>query len=290
MRSAAAVAAAIALSGCAGGIGPTFTAGPNLNALKAAQPTGTPFTQALTREYTAAAQSEYDQADWWDADHFARKGLAAAGGEMVMPDDVASRNIAGDKAPEITQARARLVRALDATARDKATAPAAVAQVKYDCWLEQLEEGWQLADIQACRDAFLQSMDAVELALAPPAAAAPAPVAQPAQVSYFVFFDWDRSNLTPAAMQIIDQVVAESRQKGGQPRIAVIGHADRSGSDQYNVGLSQRRADAVRDALAQRGIPAGNITTQAVGEGQPLVPTPDGVREPSNRRAEIRTE
>jgi len=67
----------------------------------------------------------------------------------------------------------------------------------------------------------------------------------------------------------------------------IAGHTDRSGSDQYNMGLSQRRADAVRAYLAGHGIPDGVMTTQAFGESRPLVETADGVREPQNRRVEI---
>jgi OmpA-OmpF porin, OOP family len=67
----------------------------------------------------------------------------------------------------------------------------------------------------------------------------------------------------------------------------VIGHADRAGSDAYNQRLSERRSAAVRDALVQRGIPANEIVTMGRGERDPAVPTPDGVREPRNRRVVI---
>jgi len=67
----------------------------------------------------------------------------------------------------------------------------------------------------------------------------------------------------------------------------LAGHADRSGSTSYNVGLSQRRADAVRSYLSARGVPDTRISSEAFGESQPRVPTADGVRELQNRRVEI---
>jgi outer membrane protein OmpA-like peptidoglycan-associated protein len=70
-------------------------------------------------------------------------------------------------------------------------------------------------------------------------------------------------------------------------RIEVAGHADRSGSPQYNQRLSQRRADAVAAELSRQGIARSNISVQAFGESRPLVATADGVREPQNRRVEI---
>jgi outer membrane protein OmpA-like peptidoglycan-associated protein len=67
----------------------------------------------------------------------------------------------------------------------------------------------------------------------------------------------------------------------------LAGHADRSGSTQYNVGLSERRNTSVTGYLTGKGIPATRINSQAFGESQNRVPTADGVRELQNRRVEI---
>jgi outer membrane protein OmpA-like peptidoglycan-associated protein len=67
----------------------------------------------------------------------------------------------------------------------------------------------------------------------------------------------------------------------------IAGHADRSGSDQGNAGVSQHRAANVRAYLAGRGIPEGAMTTVALGESRPQIDTADGLREPMNRRVEI---
>jgi outer membrane protein OmpA-like peptidoglycan-associated protein len=115
-----------------------------------------------------------------------------------------------------------------------------------------------------------------------PEPAKPACVAGP----FMVFFDWDRDEITPQASAILDNA-ASAYQTCGQAQVMIAGHADKSGSDQYNVGLSQRRAANVRSYLAGRGIPDGVMTTEAFGESRPLVETQDGVREPQNRRVEI---
>ena len=67
----------------------------------------------------------------------------------------------------------------------------------------------------------------------------------------------------------------------------LAGHADKSGTPTYNVGLSERRNASVRAYLGGRGIPDGVISTQAFGESAPRVETADGVRELQNRRVEI---
>jgi outer membrane protein OmpA-like peptidoglycan-associated protein len=112
--------------------------------------------------------------------------------------------------------------------------------------------------------------------------AAPAPAAP----SFMVFFDWDRADLSQQALQTLQQVAAAYKQRGSA-RVIATGHADRSGPENYNMALSLRRANAVKNALVQDGVPATAIAVVGKGETQPLVPTADGVREPQNRRVEI---
>lgn len=122
-----------------------------------------------------------------------------------------------------------------------------------------------------------------------PVAAAPEPMPAPEPMTsrnYIVFFDFDRYDLTPEAREIIRQAAADAK-AGNAIQMDVRGHADRSGSDQYNQRLSARRAEAVRQELARNGVNISAIQTSAVGEREPLVPTRDGVKEPQNRRAEI---
>ncbi len=116
-------------------------------------------------------------------------------------------------------------------------------------------------------------------------AAAPAP-AQAAPPSFMVFFDFDRSNLSAQAESTIQQAAAAYKSKGSA-RVTATGHADKSGPDAYNMALSLRRANAVKDSLVRNGVPATAIAVVGRGESMPLVQTADGVREPQNRRVEI---
>ena len=111
----------------------------------------------------------------------------------------------------------------------------------------------------------------------PPAAAAP---------SYMVFFDWDRSNLSDQALNTIRQAAGAYKTKGSA-RITATGHTDTSGPEAYNMALSLRRANTVKDALVREGVPATAIAVIGRGEKGLLVQTADGVREPQNRRVEI---
>ena len=119
---------------------------------------------------------------------------------------------------------------------------------------------------------------------APPPA--PPPPAAPQATSFMVFFDWDRSNLSTQAESTIQQAAATFKTIGSA-RVTATGHTDKSGPDNYNMALSLRRANTVKDSLVRNGVPATAISVVGVGESQPLVQTADGVREPQNRRVEI---
>ena len=73
----------------------------------------------------------------------------------------------------------------------------------------------------------------------------------------------------------------------GDVRLVVSGHADRSGTENYNQALSQDRADAAAQALVAQGVAVGTIEARAYGESQPVFKTADGVREPGNRRVQF---
>jgi len=116
----------------------------------------------------------------------------------------------------------------------------------------------------------------------PPAAQAVAP----APKSYLVFFDFNKSDLTSQAQQIVDQA-ASNAGPAHVTRLTVTGHTDTVGSDAYNMRLSRRRAESVAARLEKDGIASSEIEIVAKGKRDLLVPTADGVREPQNRRVQI---
>jgi opacity protein-like surface antigen len=121
--------------------------------------------------------------------------------------------------------------------------------------------------------------------IAPPPAP-PAPPPPPVHQVYLVFFDWDRYNITPEGMQILEAAAAHWK-AGGAVQIQVTGYTDLSGPAGYNQRLSERRANAVAVALVRLGIPRNEMVVAGRGMNDPRVPTALGVREPQNRRVEI---
>jgi outer membrane protein OmpA-like peptidoglycan-associated protein len=117
----------------------------------------------------------------------------------------------------------------------------------------------------------------------PPPAAPPPP---PPVRNFLVFFDFDKSTLTPRAMDIVKEA-ARVAKSGQSAKVTCTGHTDTVGPARYNMALSLRRASAVKDALVREGVAAASISVLGRGEESLLVPTAEGVREPQNRRVEI---
>jgi len=119
--------------------------------------------------------------------------------------------------------------------------------------------------------------------------AAPAPPPPPPAHEFIVFFDFDRSTLTPEARRVVE-VAAQYAKEHGTATLQVVGYTDLAGGADYNMRLSQARAETVSRYLEKQGIAPGEIVKSWHGKENPRVPTPDGVREPQNRRVEISME
>ncbi len=119
----------------------------------------------------------------------------------------------------------------------------------------------------------------------PQPAPAPAPVAGARQL-FLVYFDFDKATITAAGQQVLD-AAADAINHDRAVRIELTGYTDTVGTKQYNLNLSRKRAEAVRDYLSRKGIPQNRMDVAWKGEEDLRVPTPNGVREPQNRRVEI---
>ena len=101
-----------------------------------------------------------------------------------------------------------------------------------------------------------------------------------------IHFDLDKSNIRSDDMGTLDQKVA-ILQKNPELRIRIGGHCDERGSDEYNLALGNRRAQAAKQYLVSHGIDAGRIETQSWGEEKPLVDGHDESAWSQNRRDEF---
>jgi len=271
-----AAAAMMSLAACAG---------MQLDSARGLTPQGDAFSKALYAEYLALAEMEFAEGDYEDSDVFAARAIASAAGTPPGPEALDARNIPGEHKGALSEAHRRLTAALEAGAAGIVPEASARGQAMFDCWMQEAEENIQPADIVWCRDRFKVALQAMEAAIVPQPAA---PAAPPVTFANFtVYFDFDSSTITPQTLStLID--AADASDDMGASSITVSGYADRSGSEAYNQALSQRRADAVAAELKDLlGAGAPAMVIEAFGENNNKVVTPDGVKEPKNRRVKI---
>jgi iron complex outermembrane receptor protein len=150
------------------------------------------------------------------------------------------------------------------------------------------EVGYQPAQPQMWGVTLRYDFTAPDAPAAPSAYVPPPAVAVAPSVphSYLVFFDFNKSDLTPQAVSIVNQAAANAG-PAKVTQLTVTGHTDTVGSDAYNMRLSRRRAESVAAQLEKDGIASSEIQIVAKGKRDLLVPTADGVKEPQNRRVQI---
>ncbi len=322
----------------------------SLDTLKSTEPSGSAYSTALAVEYQAFAQSEADQFDWWDAEKFAKKGLRAANGEDVPPEDPNEWDIPKSSLFALLEAHQKLIELSTPEVRAKEPELAARAQAMFDCWVEQQEENWQNEHIDACRGEFFEVLDyfstenkdavnvnpsqfeevapenadeKITFDEKPKTKLAKAIADKPktdeslpwkdqeetlpwqkdevlpwmnapqetdteeVEASYVVLFNFNSFALTTDGYKVIDRVVSLLKKEEEGYEVILNGYSDTIGNAEYNLILSRRRADSVRDGLVKKGILRERIQLYSHGEDKLAVPTKDGVKEKSNRRVEI---
>ena len=266
--------AAISLSGCIGNS--------VFDDLNAAQPVGSPFSEALFKNYAFLARSFGTQSSpsgqAFDAegavsltgadntvsglaDAYALKALTIAkGDEEVLPEPAPDGDV------DAENVRLELLRDL-ADGREKAPEDAARAQADFDCWVMNRRVDSLAAASQACRRSLTASLAKLEHGSNPAPAAsaappAPPPVAQP--VSFTVTFASHSAKLTSDQLSVVSQAIDAARQ-GRQSHITVVGHSEAAEGGQP---LSLKRADAVEKALVAQGARADAISVSGAGKDE----------------------
>lgn len=283
----AGAAAAFALSAC--------TTVSSIDRVAEMSSSGNEFTDALRAGYVELAYKEAGFYDWIDAGFFRDKAEAAGMGEVVLPEDPNNWSIDDEaQLAELNSERPRLIAALDDGGRTDMPDVAAKAQTSFDCWVEEAEEGpehngpvadHQVRELGKCRADYLTAME--ELLAEEEVMEEVVMVEEtPTATEFIVYFGWDVAELSPLAQSFLDDVAGEAAAQNPAV-INVGGYTDTSGSAEYNIQLSERRADNVAAYLSGQGVDSSIMNVRWFGEEDLAVPTEDNVREPNNRRVEI---
>ncbi len=260
----------------------------SLDMLREAELPDDPYYATLATQYRTYSESRAAQSDWEAARIFSEKGLAAAYAKPLPPEDPASWSLPEPSRKEFGEVRARLMRMLESDARTAFPKAAANALFFYDCWVEQRAGNWDAPSPLLCEQGYKEAMEAIHRKPVETMESKDIPADVPLSTSYLLFFGWDQADITKEAGDVLQKVVAYvGKLKRDGYEVVINGHTDRSGEEMYNLSLSNRRADVVKEALIKAGIQNKTISTFGFGESDPRVPTADGVRERANRRVEI---
>lgn len=130
-------------------------------------------------------------------------------------------------------------------------------------------------------EVFVLPQQEVEKIFARAVAAQPEPPER-----FILYFETGTTRLTPYSEGRLPEILKVIGRRTA-PEVDVSGHTDTSGTRDFNLRLARDRAEAVRDAIVDIGVDPERITVTSHGQNNPLIPTPDGVAEPRNRRVEV---
>lgn len=274
------------------GLSLTACANRSLEDLRHTPMKGSLYQSFLASKYLEYAEAEEKAGDWDDAAYFAEKGLQAAYGNDVEPEDVTRWGLSEANLQSLTVIRAEILAMLTPENQEHKSQAAAEAVFYYDCVVDQLQEE-QLTEAAFCHERLMEAMEylkqvgyGTEDAQEPAETATPPSPEKPVQKNYLVYFGLDQDQLDETTQRVVEAVFKEL-QNLPNVQIALNGHTDTSGPNRYNLDLSQRRANTVKKALIGLGIAAERIINFGFGETDLAVPTPDNTYEPKNRRVEI---
>jgi OmpA-OmpF porin, OOP family len=147
-----------------------------------------------------------------------------------------------------------------------------------------------LATIE-CDPHLVKKPEPVPVVAAPPE---PAPPPAPPLAAFervmleaTTLFDFDSDRIRPEGTERLDELIADLKEFPRVGTVSIVGHTDSTGPAEYNEGLAERRANAVREYMIQQGIEADRIEALGRGEAEPIATNETREGRQLNRRVEI---
>ena len=257
----------------------------------------------VSKEYKEFAYSElYEMHDELDANYFAFKANNILKTKIIRIENPKNWKIPNNYENEAKEEYKKISSLL----KEEFTFqyPKLVAKLVsgYDCWLEQIEENWQIKDIEYCKNKFTNAFKKI---LASEVSKQSISKKQKSEISsssvseknksYFikgdktksvlVFFNYDSHKLSITEKDKLDNYISTLIKTDSNP-IIIYGHTDTKGSKKYNLILSEQRALSVSKYFRKKGI-NNKLIIKSYGEDYPLIITGDNVEEENNRRVEV---
>ena len=256
------------------------------------------FSASLLKAYKEKAIFEAEEMhDWNSAKLYSEKALEALEGKEVKPQKIQYWKISNEYIPDLSYSYNNLMEIYDdAKIVDHHNLAKAISSL--DCWAEQQEEDWQSWDINKCKEDFINAMHVLYEKIVNNKnntsiknnknleSVSVVTKNEKKEIMQIIYFDFDESILSQISIQTINKFL--NKNKKLISNFVIIGHADTKGSNKYNLELSLKRAEAVKNILLNNGIKQNKISILGRGEEFLAIKTADNVAHPANRRAIIR--
>jgi len=260
------------------------------------------FQQHLLYNYKINASFEAEKMhDWNSAKLYSEKALRAFSGENIYPEKITYWKLPNEIAKDIRSGYNNLLSVYDeAIIKNPKSLAKAISSL--DCWDEQEEEKWQTWDIDKCKNDFHTAMHDIYNLLTEEEKKEATKVTEQEEddtpqvvivtenekkeVMQIIYFDFDNSKLSAVSKNTLFNFLDKNKKK--LSRYIIFGHTDTKGSSKYNMGLSIKRAESVKQALLDHGITPDDISILGKGENELAIDTPDNTKHPANRRAEVK--
>ncbi len=263
------------------------------------------FQEHLLSEYKKRATFEAEEMhDWNSAKLYSEKALKSLETDEIYPEEISYWKLPDENINEIRIAYDNLMTIYkEAKKIDPFNLAKAISSL--DCWSEQQEENWQTWDINSCKNDFLNAMHNIyekisneennqetinkkdnnleneiknEVTIITKN--------ENKELMQIIYFDFDKFNLSEVSKDKIKKFLINYGSVITE--YLVVGHTDTKGTNKYNLSLSIKRAEVVKEILINYGIQQSNIKILGKGEESLAVNTPDNTKQPANRRVEIK--
>jgi OmpA-OmpF porin, OOP family len=248
-----------------------------LNPIEQSPGQGSAYAQSLHKQYMVLARDFQQHSFLSEALFWGNKSAKAGAGEEVAWENVDNQGLPPGPLAEAKRNEGRLKAVMAGGAKTSDPEDLAIAQVSFDCMIRDWCPVYKDV-LDGCRKRFEDAMAKLEKRRAVPV--------EPTANDFWIYFDFNKFNVRADAARILDTVVRAIRQLGSK-QVVLTGHTDTVGSAEYNLRLSQERAQSSKNYLVQHGVPAGSIVTIGKGKTDLRVPTPDNVREQENRNVHV---
>ena len=263
------------------------------------------FQEYLLNEYKQRATFEAEEMhDWNSAKLYSEKALKSLETDEIYPEEISYWKLPEENINEIRIAYDNLMTIYkDAKKIDPYNLARAISSL--DCWSEQQEENWQTWDINSCKDDFLKAMHDIYEKISIEEKEQETSNKEEKnsnnetnnevtivtknkneELMQIIYFDFDKFNLSEVSKEKIKLFLDNN--SSTIKEYLVVGHTDTKGTKKYNLSLSIKRAEVVKEILINYGIQQSRIKILGKGEESLAVNTPDDTKQPANRRVEIK--